>query len=1183
MILYFCFLMISPELGYTCNLIADKGCCTLCALVCHRDHDVAYSRHSSFFCDCAAEDGGSTDQSRVSCKCLSSVPGEELDAIFEKERGGKPLYTKTNEQGELENVERYFEEAIFEKVATYSFGACALESIDEFLLDARGLGWLDSLLNVVRKEFKIWNPQYGDPIQSLLKTCSSRGFDPVLISRLSHESAQRRLSERKARVLDLRKMEEMGLIPVRDAMGFLSSNKFSSGSVSLSRLSTDTSRSTLAFDSRGRMILAEPSSLVFCSPMAVVNTRNSRRSHDSHLIKSQMCILGSASLPFDAVGVRLCAENERHIVVWGTSAACVLVLKSDYTGIDDTIHLTFEVDEQDRDGDVLVNCEWLPGSQTHIAVGFSRYVRLFDICRFEKDTNVKRAHPVIGYNLGFEASLRDLSIVAKKNHASNKGNPMEFSTSYQTEHGSKMFLLLENGRLHSLDIKISNGKIESPTELHFEPNECVSISTEGIRPRSTSSVGLPGASTRTLGEGSKLVYLKQSRCLLYKCKSAAVVALMIGSDGNVDGTFEFLPHSIPLNILSTDDYNEDYDDDEVDSICGPYTSWTELGMVYRESECFFRVVCLGRATSSGNSKLLCIDFNEKVTKIKEIPCSLKLDNIDSFDGLAAFTAPIVHVDACVENRYMTGERSFLCALSSEGSLHIFGDNVIDMMPTCVGPDDFVIPLSPLKLVNISEIQSSPITNFPLTIFEQLTNVSDSERLLFAGDGLLYPKELKRLLSRDSSASFVCPRREGCCVTISLSQDTGNATQSKKVTTSTQDLVVSAIRVLVGSNPEHMPSKISVQGRSIDISPRLKRWYNIPLTEEEVARGVRSGLVSLWIGQSFDPSNAPIVDSVEVFASERSSVDLSIPRTYFPSTTTPELNRSPKVKQITSDISTSADEKTSLLDTTSVASRALLLGVRASSNLCELIGPSIRVSDTGKELLSQLIQVTAVHPEKQLGRSLNQLSSRLDIDRWSFQDENMLVGCSRSLDECHSLLKLQTEEDLRWMAMRIVLQDCLKVSSLIARERPNNYLQSMGNMEENNLKSGSIAIKASTLILEGLQRSSDFEELIGGRGGIITLCLTEMAIIVYMDDSASTKDLTLLTLIRQFLDVANFLTCEAISMFFQDHESEQSNVNIPCLFVQMEAARRVAYQCDSCGLCPMKEVRYTILEEDYGIE
>ncbi|RVW98079.1 Auxin transport protein BIG [Vitis vinifera] len=39
---------------YTCDLTVSKGCCSVCAKVCHRDHRVVYSRSSRFFCDCGA-------------------------------------------------------------------------------------------------------------------------------------------------------------------------------------------------------------------------------------------------------------------------------------------------------------------------------------------------------------------------------------------------------------------------------------------------------------------------------------------------------------------------------------------------------------------------------------------------------------------------------------------------------------------------------------------------------------------------------------------------------------------------------------------------------------------------------------------------------------------------------------------------------------------------------------------------------------------------------------------------------------------------------------------------------------------------------------------------------------------------------------------------------------------------
>ncbi|PON82110.1 E3 ubiquitin ligase, UBR [Trema orientale] len=50
---------------YTCDLTASKGCCSVCAKVCHRGHRVVYSRSSRFFCDCGA--GGVRGSS---CQCL---------------------------------------------------------------------------------------------------------------------------------------------------------------------------------------------------------------------------------------------------------------------------------------------------------------------------------------------------------------------------------------------------------------------------------------------------------------------------------------------------------------------------------------------------------------------------------------------------------------------------------------------------------------------------------------------------------------------------------------------------------------------------------------------------------------------------------------------------------------------------------------------------------------------------------------------------------------------------------------------------------------------------------------------------------------------------------------------------------------------------------------------------------
>ena len=294
---------------------------------------------------------------------------------------------------------------------------------------------------------------------------------------------------------------------------------------------------------------------------------------------------------------------------------------------------------------------------------------------------------------------------------------------------SKMFLLLENGRLHVVDLKTSsNGRLESPgDQQHIEPSECISLSMTGVRPRSGSSVGHQGSSTRTLGEGSRLAYLKQSRILLYKCTSSCVLALMLDKKGGVEGSFELIPHTITSEIIG--------ETSDGHSISCPYTHWTELGMAYRDGASFFRVACIGKSLRTNQPKLLCIEFNESEVRVREISWSpstslaLGLGMASSFDGLAAFSAPYIGESQTY------GERAFLCAATSTGSLLFYGEEFVDALPT---KDGFVESDRPLSIRSSSSTTGATQVKkplFPLTLFEKLKNITECESVVFGGLGI----------------------------------------------------------------------------------------------------------------------------------------------------------------------------------------------------------------------------------------------------------------------------------------------------------------------------------------------------------------------------------------------------------------------------------------------------------------
>ena len=71
---------------HTCKMNDGVGCCTVCAKSCHKDHDVTYSKHGDFFCDCGAKEDGSC---KVRVYFLSGIKTQSEESIF----GIKLLFT----------------------------------------------------------------------------------------------------------------------------------------------------------------------------------------------------------------------------------------------------------------------------------------------------------------------------------------------------------------------------------------------------------------------------------------------------------------------------------------------------------------------------------------------------------------------------------------------------------------------------------------------------------------------------------------------------------------------------------------------------------------------------------------------------------------------------------------------------------------------------------------------------------------------------------------------------------------------------------------------------------------------------------------------------------------------------------------------------------------------------------
>ena len=87
---------------HTCGMVEGVGCCSVCAKVCHKDCDVTYSKHGSFFCDCGAKE----DQSCIALRARMPAGDEnkrKTGSLYETVRQ-KAISPRKEDASQAENI-----------------------------------------------------------------------------------------------------------------------------------------------------------------------------------------------------------------------------------------------------------------------------------------------------------------------------------------------------------------------------------------------------------------------------------------------------------------------------------------------------------------------------------------------------------------------------------------------------------------------------------------------------------------------------------------------------------------------------------------------------------------------------------------------------------------------------------------------------------------------------------------------------------------------------------------------------------------------------------------------------------------------------------------------------------------------------------------------------------------------
>lgn len=330
---------------YTCDLTVSKGCCSVCAKVCHRGHRVVYSRSSRFFCDCGA--GGVRGSN---CQCL------------------KPRkFTGSNSAPARGSVN-------FQSFLPFTEDGDQLPDSDSDL-DEDGCTDVDNLVSLsISRELQDGMPVLLEELDvegKVLELCSS--LLPSIVSRRdSNLSQDKKVTLGKDKVLSygvdilqLKKAYKSGSLDLKIKADYSNAKELkshlSSGSLVKSLLSVSI-RGRLAVGEGDKVAIFDVGHLIGQATIAPVAAD-----------KTNVKPLSKNVVRFEIVHLLFNPVVENYLAVAGFEDCQVLTLSPRGEVTD---RLAIELALQ---GAYIRRIDWVPGSQVQLMVVTNRFVKIYDL------------------------------------------------------------------------------------------------------------------------------------------------------------------------------------------------------------------------------------------------------------------------------------------------------------------------------------------------------------------------------------------------------------------------------------------------------------------------------------------------------------------------------------------------------------------------------------------------------------------------------------------------------------------------------------------------------------------------------------------------------------------------------------------------------------------------------------
>lgn len=330
---------------YTCDLTVSKGCCSVCAKVCHRGHRVVYSRSSRFFCDCGA--GGVRGSS---CQCLKPRKFTGTSCA--------PVRSSSNFQSFLPFTED---------------GDQLLESDSDFDDDAN-MDIDNSLRLCIPKELQDQIPQLLEELDvegRVLELCSSL-WPAITSKRDSNFSKDNKIILGKDKVLSfgadllqLKKAYKSGSLDLKIKADYSNAKELKSHLASGSLV-----KSLLSVSPRGRLAVGEGDKVaIFDVGQLIGQATIAPVTADKTNVKP----LSKNVVRFEIVHLTFNSVMENNLAVAGFEDCQVLTLNPRGEVTD---RLAIELALQ---GAYIRRIDWVPGSQVQLMVVTNKFVKLYDL------------------------------------------------------------------------------------------------------------------------------------------------------------------------------------------------------------------------------------------------------------------------------------------------------------------------------------------------------------------------------------------------------------------------------------------------------------------------------------------------------------------------------------------------------------------------------------------------------------------------------------------------------------------------------------------------------------------------------------------------------------------------------------------------------------------------------------